>query len=76
MHALLIKTLMTLNIFQVALKKIGIITISETRITSQLSLLNSSNLNNYSFEFNPTETSAGGTFFTLLIICHINVVIT
>ena len=37
------------------------ILISETRITKQVSLLNNLNLNNYSFEFNPTETSASGT---------------
>ena len=40
---------------------IGIIAIGETRITKQISLLNNLNLNNYSFEFTPTETSAGGT---------------
>ena len=34
---------------------------SETRITNQVSLSNNLNLNNYSFEFTPTETSAGGT---------------
>ena len=38
-----------------------IIAISETRIIKQVSLLNNLNLNNYSFEFTPTETSAGGT---------------
>ena len=38
-----------------------IIAISETRITKQVSLLNNLNLNNYSFKFTPTETSAGGT---------------
>ena len=35
--------------------------VSETRITKQVSLLNNLNLNNYNFEFTPTETSAGGT---------------
>ena len=30
-------------------------------MTKQVSLLNNLNLNNYSFEFTPTETSAGGT---------------
>ena len=40
--------------------KFDIIAISET-ITIQVSLLNNLNLNNYSFEFTPTETSAGGT---------------
>ena len=40
--------------------KFDIISISETRITRQVSLLNNLNLNNYSVEFIPTETSAGG----------------
>ena len=40
-----------------------IIAISETRITKQVFLLNNLNLNNYSFEFTPTETSAGGILF-------------
>ena len=42
-------------------KNFDIIAISETRIIKQVSLLNNLNLNNYSFEFTPTETSAGGT---------------
>ena len=37
------------------------ITISETIITKQVSLLNHLNLNNHSFEFTLTETFAGGT---------------
>ena len=41
--------------------------VSETRITKQISQLYDLNLNNNSFEFTPTETSAGGSFFTLLI---------
>ena len=58
-------------------KKIfDIIAIGETRITKQVSLLNNLNLNNYSFEFTTTETSAGIPFFALLIICHVNVVMT
>ena len=40
-------------------KSFDIIAISETRITKQVSLSNNLNLNNYSFEFTPTETSAG-----------------
>ena len=40
--------------------KFDMIAISETRITKQVSLSNNFNLNNYSFEFTPTETSAGG----------------
>ena len=39
---------------------LDIIAVSETRITKQVSLLNNLNLNNYSFEFTPIETSAGG----------------
>ena len=44
-----------------------IIAISETRITRQVSLLSNLNLNDYSFEFTPTETSAG---VTLLYIAN------
>ena len=51
-------------------KKIDIIAITETRITKQASLLNNLNLNNYSFEFKPTETSTGGTL--LYIAEHIS----
>ena len=40
-----------------------IIGVNETRITKPLSLLNNFNLNNYSYEFTPTETTAGGTLF-------------
>ena len=47
-----------------------IIAISETRITKQVSLSNNLNLNNYSFEFTPTETSAGGTL--LYIANHLS----
>ena len=56
-----------------------IIAISEIRITKQVFLLNNLNLNDYSFEFTPTETSACGTLLyiaTLLIIHHINAVMT
>ena len=44
-------------------KKFDIIAISETRITKQVSLSNNLNLSNYSFEFTPTETSAGVTLY-------------
>ena len=46
------------------------IAVSETRITRNVSLLNNLNLNNYSFEFTPTETSAGGTL--LYIANHLS----
>ena len=38
-----------------------IIGVTETRITNQVSLLNNMNLSKYSYEFTPTETTAGGT---------------
>ena len=43
---------------------------SETRIPKQVSLLNNLNLNNCSFEFTPTETSAGRTL--LYIVNHLS----
>ena len=51
-------------------KKLDIIAISETRITEQVSLSNNLNLNNHSFEFTPTEISAGGTL--LYIANHLS----
>ena len=51
-------------------KVFDIIAVSETRITKQASLLNNLNLNHYSFEFTPTETSAGGTL--LYIANHLS----
>ena len=51
-------------------KNFDIIAISETRITKHVSLLNNLNLNNYYFEFTPTETSAGGTL--LYIANHLS----
>ena len=50
--------------------KFDIIAIGETRIIRQVSLLNNLNLNNYSFEFTPNETSAGGTL--LYIANHLS----
>ena len=46
-------------------KSFDIIAITETRITKQVSLSNNLNLNNYSFEFTSTETSAGGIYPSL-----------
>ena len=51
-------------------KVFDIIAVSETRITKQVSLLNNLNLNHYSFEFTPTEASAGGTL--LYITNHLS----
>ena len=50
--------------------KFDIIAIRETRITKQLPLTNNLNLNDYSFEFTPTEASAGGTL--LYITNHLS----
>ena len=47
-----------------------IIAVSETRITKQVSLLKNLDLNHYSFEFTPTETSAGDTL--LYIANHLS----
>ena len=44
-------------------KNFDIIAISEMRITKNISSLNNLKLNNYSFEFTPTETSVAGTLF-------------
>ena len=51
-------------------KTFNIIAISETRVTKNISLLSNLNLNNYPFEFTPTETSAGGTL--LYIANHLS----
>ena len=51
-------------------KTFDIIAISKTRIIKNISLLNNLNLNNYSFEFTPTETSSGGTL--LYIANHLS----
>ena len=51
-------------------KLFDIIAASETRITENLSLLNNLNLNNYSFEFTPTDTCPGGTL--LYIANHLS----
>ena len=49
------------HLFRSTKKSFHVIVISEIRITKQVSLLNNLKLNNYSFEFTPAETSAGGT---------------
>ena len=51
-------------------KNFVIIAISETRVTKKLSFFDNLNLNHYSFEFTPTETSAGGTL--LYIAKHLS----
>ena len=42
-------------------KNFGIIAITETRITKNVSIANNLNMKPYSTEFTPTESSAGGT---------------
>ena len=51
-------------------KKFDITAITETRITKKNSILNSLNIENYSIEFTPTESSAGGTL--LYIANHLS----
>ena len=55
-------------------RNFDIIAISETRIPKQVSLSNNLNLNNYSFQYTPTETSAGSTLLNIanqqLYKCH------
>ena len=46
------------------------IAVSEIGITKEVSLTNNLNLNNYSFEITPTESSAGGIF--LYIANHLS----
>ena len=55
------------NLLNCTKNNFDIIVISETRITKQVSLLNNLNLNNYYFEFTPTETFA---VVTLLYIAN------
>ena len=42
-------------------KNFDVIAMSETRISKNISLPNNLTMNNFSFEFTPTESSAGGT---------------
>ena len=58
------------HLLSCAQKNFDIIAISETKVTKSISLLNNLNFNNYSFEFTPTETSAGGTL--LYIANHLS----
>ena len=51
-------------------KKKKLTAISETRITKNVSRSSNLKLNNYSFEFNPAETSEGGIF--LYIANHLS----
>ena len=51
-------------------KKFDTMGISKTRIPKQTSLLNNLNLNDYSFDFSSTETSARGTL--LYIANHLS----
>ena len=46
------------------------VAISETRIMKKTSMISNINLNNYSFEFTPIESTAGGT--VLYIANHLS----
>ena len=51
-------------------KNFDVIAITETRITKNASIKNILSINNYSIEFTPTESSAGGTL--LYITNHLS----
>ena len=51
-------------------KTFDISAITETRITKNVSITNNINMENYSTEFTPTESSVGGTF--LYIANHLS----
>ena len=51
-------------------KNFDIIAITESRITKNVSIANNLNIKNYSIEFTPTESSAGGTL--LYIAKHLS----
>ena len=51
-------------------KNFDIIAVTETRITKNVSITNNLNIKNYSTEFTPTESSAGGTL--LYIANHLS----
>ena len=46
-------------------KTFDILAVSETRISKKTSVISNVNLNNYSFESTPTESSAGGTMLSI-----------
>ena len=56
-----------------------ILGVSDTRITKQVSLLNNWNINNYSYKFTLSKTTAGGTILCiathLLYKCYNNLII-
>ena len=49
------------HLLSCANKIFDVIAITETRITEHFSITNNLDINNYSIEFTPTESSAGGT---------------
>ena len=55
------------HLLSCTIKDFDIIAISESKIKKQVSSLNNLNLNNYSFEFTSTKTSAGGTLLYIAI---------
>ena len=59
-----------------AKNSLDIMAVTKTRITKEVHLLNNLNLNNYSYEFTSTKLLHVALLFTLLIIHHINDVLT
>ena len=63
MHVLLIRIDDLQHLLSCTKNNFDMIEVTEERIAKQVSLSNNLNLNNYSYEFTPTETTAGGTLF-------------
>ena len=53
-------------------KSFDITAVSNTRLSKKTYLTSNANLNNYSFESTPTESTVGGT----IVVCIINYVLT
>ena len=53
------------HLLKCANKAFGIVAVSETRIIEKVSLTSNKNLQNYSFEFTPTESNTGETLLCI-----------
>ena len=53
------------HLLKCANKTFDIVAVSETRITEKVSLTSNTNVQNYSFEFTPTESNTGETLLCI-----------
>ena len=58
------------HLLKITNKNFDVIAITETRIRKDVTITSNLSLNNYSMEFTPTESSAGGTL--LYIANHLS----